>query len=153
MNRSERRVRERMAKKNDDVMTTNGKRMQDEFRDLAKRAEEGIQKKLNHTLLPDSPPASEVLVVVCDGTSPIAPAGMRQHGPKILGVDLRKREAMFDLIEKIDPEAAARLRRPPPECGHVEVFVSTASGGETFCATCDFGLYPKHETPAPADIQ
>ncbi len=108
------------------------------IKDLLDRAEVGMLEqsaKLKNFVTP----ASDMVLMVLDGTSPLAPPQARKQGKAALGVRLMHRIEAVSRIRVIDKDRATELDRSSP-CGHLEYFATTALGGKLSCMTCELKI-------------
>ncbi len=113
----------------------------DSLENLIANARVSMQHAVNAAEKFSDEEIANTVLVVLDGTSPIAPIEMRKHGKKMFGSNLVPRKILIDSIEKAEPVAAGRLA-VIPECGHLQYFVSTLLGGDIRCTRCDLGMKP-----------
>lgn len=109
--------------------------------ELAENARVSMQHAVDATVHFSEKEIADTILVVLDGTSPIAPLTMREHGRKMFGSNLVPRHTLIDSIKRADSEVAKRLAEPA-KCGHLQYFISTALGGDIRCTVCDLQLKP-----------
>lgn len=115
---------------------------------LVTHAREGIQQEVNRSAF--HPPVEDLIVLVLDGTSPLAilaPAPVRAGGAGKLLAKLMDRESLIRGLKDIYPILAEALKHPSA-CGHLEYLATTEKGGVLLCTSCDLGLKPKASAKA-----
>lgn len=121
---------------------------------IVNRAMPGIQQETNFLSRPDCPEAKNLILVVIDGTSPLAyfaPESVRRGGNSRTAVRLMSRsEVARFLAVDFKPMAQRILEGPGKDCGHddhLEYLVSNDRGGAIRCVECDLGVTPKIKEP------
>jgi hypothetical protein len=157
MNRSDRRAKEKSQKRshNDDVASPkkpslDRAEMSKGIQWLLDKATPDMQRELDLTLDPKCPPVSELVMLVIDGTSPLAvgaPPELKQAGHNGYAARLVNRSAVFTWLAEHAPSIAKQLAEPLP-CGHLAFLASTKDAGAVECVTCERGLTPKVAKPS-----
>ena len=111
-------------------------------------ADEGIREAAAAAARGGLAPGEHVVVVV-DGTSPLAPPAVRKDGARGYGVRLARRGLLADALREALPEAAAQLDAPLA-CGHLACLASTADGALLLCTACDLGAGPGDAAGLPS---
>lgn len=109
--------------------------------DLVENAHVSMQHAVDATLHFSKEEIASTILVVLDGTSPIAPMSMRAQGHKVFGSNLVNRKILINAIKQANSALAKKLAEPA-SCGHLQYFVSTAMGGDIRCTECDLQLKP-----------
>lgn len=118
---------------------------------LVERAREGMQQEVNRSVF--HPPVSDLIVLVLDGTSPLAglaPPAIKAGGAGKIAAKLMDRASLIRGLRDIYPVLAEALTQPAI-CGHeehLEFLATTAKGGVLLCCTCDEGMKPKASAKA-----
>lgn len=127
--------------------------MSAEIKQLLQNASGAVSQALVATCSPDAvvKPADAIVLVV-DGTSPMAPPELKKIGKKGFGVGASVRAQLAKVMaaeSRVNPAIAEKIGKGQT-CGregHVDVCVSVASGCLIGCAECDLGF--KRTAPEP----
>lgn len=107
----------------------------------------GLQREIDTAV-----PANEFLLLIFDGTSPLAslaPPHVKAGGARSVAVKAVRRTDFIRTVEKVYPILAEGLK-VVPECGHLEYLASVAKGGVVHCTTCDLGMKPTPTSKKPS---
>lgn len=113
----------------------------DSIEDLVTRARVSMQHAVDATRDYTEQQILDTILVVLDGTSPLAPQAFMIEGQKAFGSNLVDRDTMCRIVQRMDPNAAKKLAHPA-DCGHLQYFASTNMGGVVMCTVCDLQLKP-----------
>jgi len=105
--------------------------MSDEIEKLLDRAQLDLQREVNLTLTMPAVALDKLVVLVMDGTSPLAglaPPTLASQGARGYVARLLARDKLADLVERFAPSVAAAMREPMA-CGHLGFLASTARTG------------------------
>ena len=88
-----------------------------------------------------------LIMLIADGTSPIAPSEIRKIGAKGVSTGVAIRSSLAEIL-KTNPLFAPMLERirTPAKCGHLEFLASTRAGNLIQCTQCDLGVQPDGTT-------
>jgi hypothetical protein len=95
----------------------------------------------------------DLVLLIVDGTSPLAPREIKQAGAKGVGLNVAIREPFAEIL-KLDPRYVDLVRclSVPAACGHLEFVASTADGFLIRCTQCMLGIQPDGSSGTPTEV-
>lgn len=117
------------------------------------KAREMIQRGVDDSASFTDQQIRDVLLVVLDGTSPIAPAAIRPFGKEKVGGRLLPRKAViadFDASGMKISDAFRETLSTPAACGHLQYFASIGAASVVQCVKCDLDVTPSDEHGEPS---
>lgn len=109
--------------------------------DLVERCTDQIQEGIDKTLHFTGEQMESAVLIIMDGSSPLAPIDMQQKGKAAARVGLISRKKLVDFTASKNEDLSRSLSRPL-QCGHLQYFVSTSLGAALACVLCDLRMKP-----------
>ena len=109
--------------------------------DLVERCTDQIQEGIDKTLHFTGEQMESAVLIIMDGSSPLAPIDMQQKGKAAARVGLISRKKLVDFTASKNEDLSRSLSRPL-QCGHLQYFVSTSMGAALACVLCDLRMKP-----------